>query len=201
MLQLLKFVDARLGEASTQGGLTALLVLLHISLPPGVLAEITFYLPIVTGLLAIVLQDAGNKPSMAIAQDVLEALASMLKPAPAATPAAPSASGATHLPVLLPFVALVGLLGLSACGSTTAVVSAENALATAETLATQYVKLPACGAPTSPPLCSDAATVAKIKAADNVAYAAVKGFEKGTVSATDAQAAVNGLTALIPPVK
>lgn len=93
------------------------------------------------------------------------------------------------------------LLALGACQAgtpaQTPVAEAEVALTTAERLALHYVTLPACPKAT---LCSDAATVAKIKAADNVAYAAVKAARANNTDANvaAANAAIAGLLSIIP---
>ncbi len=94
MMDLLKYANARLGEASTWSAITALLIGLHLSVDPGLMHTITIYVPIVTGLLGVVIADAENKkPPAAIAEDVLGALARAIitQPAPAAVPVAPPA--------------------------------------------------------------------------------------------------------------
>ena len=50
MMDLLKYLNARLGEASTLAGITGLLALLHVHLDPGVVKDITLYAPLVTGV-------------------------------------------------------------------------------------------------------------------------------------------------------
>ena len=88
-------------------------------------------------------------------------------------------------------------LAVSACAGTS-VASVEVALTGAEHAATTYVTQPACPAGTSVATCSDPSLVAKIKAADNLAYTAVQGARAGTVSTADAMKAVNALSALVP---
>ncbi len=106
---------------------------------------------------------------------------------------------------MLAYVSPIALL-LAACASggttQTTVAEAEVALTAAEQVALSYVTLPACPAP-SGPLCSDAATSAKIKQAAQVAYAAVKAAEASGTSAdlAAANAAIATLTALVPAVK
>lgn len=94
------------------------------------------------------------------------------------------------------------LVGLCAAGcSTNNVAQAEVALTAAETAALAYVTQPACvGAPASA-TCPSPAVMAQIKAADTVAYTAVKGAENGTVTVAQAMSAVNSLTALLPAAK
>lgn len=97
-----------------------------------------------------------------------------------------------------------GALLLAGCGATPAAVQTnvaqlEVALTAAEKAAFLYATRPQC--PTSAPLCSDAATVAKVKAADNTAYAAVKGARAAptdTAQAARASAAVAALVSMIP---
>ena len=93
MMDLLKYLNARLGEASTLAGITGLLALLHVHLDPGVVKDITLYAPLVTGVLSVLLADtSARKPPAAVAQDVLAGLLAALpavQQAPAATPAAP----------------------------------------------------------------------------------------------------------------
>ena len=93
MMDLLKYLNARLGEASTLAGITGLLALLHVHLDPGVVKDITLYAPLVTGVLSILLVDASaRKPPAAVAQDVLAGILAALpavQQTPATTPAAP----------------------------------------------------------------------------------------------------------------
>jgi hypothetical protein len=93
MMDLLKYLNARLGEASTLAGITGLLALLHVHVDPGVVKDITLYAPLVTGVLSILLADtSARKPPAAIAQDVLAGLVAALpaaQRAPATAPTAP----------------------------------------------------------------------------------------------------------------
>lgn len=84
-----------------------------------------------------------------------------------------------------------------------------NAAVAAETA---YAKLPACGAPTSPPLCSDSSVKKKVRKIDEMAYAAIKeaqvavrtpSFGEGKVttfitSATSLTKAFTDITATLP---
>ena len=94
MMDHLKYLNARLGEASTLAGITGLLALLHVHVDPGVVKDITLYAPLVTGVLSILLADvSAKKTPAAVAQDVLAGILAALpaaqQQAPAATPAAP----------------------------------------------------------------------------------------------------------------
>ena len=90
MMDLLKYLNARLGEASTLAGITGLLALLHVHVDPGVVKDITLYAPLVTGVLSILLADVSAKKTPAVvAQDVLAGILAALpavQPGPAATP-------------------------------------------------------------------------------------------------------------------
>ena len=100
MMDLLKYLNARLGEASTLAGITGLLALLYVHLDPGVVKDVTLYAPLMTGVLSILLADAANKkPAAVIAQDLLGAVV-------AATQALPIANAnAAPAPVSAPLVA------------------------------------------------------------------------------------------------
>ena len=88
-MDLLKYLNARLGEASTLAGITGLLALLHVHLDPGVVKDITLYAPLVTGVLSILLADASAKrQTVVVAQDVLSGILGALQVTqPAAAPA------------------------------------------------------------------------------------------------------------------
>jgi hypothetical protein len=98
------------------------------------------------------------------------------------------------------YLALAAVVLLSACNATVAisndVAAAEVSLTAAEQAALIYTNRPRCGGTVT--LCSDPATVAKIKALDNQAYTAVTMARdnKGTLSA--AIAAVSAFSLAIP---
>lgn len=86
-------------------------------------------------------------------------------------------------------------------GTQQTIASLEVGLASAEYAAAAYVKLPVCVGTT--PVCSDPALSAKLKAADNRAYAAIKTAEGiaaagGSVSTVAASAALVAFQGLIP---
>jgi hypothetical protein len=95
-------------------------------------------------------------------------------------------------------------LALAGCansgGTQTAVAGTEVALTAAEKAATLYVTLPQCGPAHPAPICSDAPVIAKIKAADNVAFDAVMAARAGGSDAkvATANAAIAALVELIP---
>lgn len=104
------------------------------------------------------------------------------------------------------------LLTLAACGGATPsqqnlALAATNAYAAAQEVAIQYTSLPRCGAPTSPPLCSDAGTVTTIRQANTNGVVAIKALQSvvrdpnATSSAiNEAIAAANAATAALNQV-
>jgi hypothetical protein len=94
------------------------------------------------------------------------------------------------------------VLGVAACSAAPGVSAKVDAavvgLTTAENAALIYTGLPRCGAVGSSAICSDQATVDRIKAADNRAYAAVKAAEQNEALLSVALDAVSSLTATIP---
>ena len=94
---------------------------------------------------------------------------------------------------------LAACLLVSACAAQTAPVAYSNTVAGAEVaLTTAESAALAC---IGTPLCSDPATVGRIKAADNRAYAAVKIARAGSGSPDLATAAIADLVAAIPASK
>lgn len=111
------------------------------------------------------------------------------------------------------YLSLALVLLVAACGSGPSpsqqnlAFAATNSYAAAQTAALQYTSLPRCGAPTSPPLCSDAGTVGTIRAANAKGVVAVQALQKvmrdpaATSSAiTEAIAAANAATSLLSSV-
>lgn len=97
--------------------------------------------------------------------------------------------------------ALAAVLLLVGCGTTKAppaktdIAAVEIALTAAEKAATLYVTRPQC--PQAAPLCSERATVDKIKAADNTAFTAVRLARTGG-DILAASSAIAALVALVP---
>lgn len=81
MLDLVKYLNARLAEPATWASIAMLLGLAHVSVDPGLWSTITAYGVIGAGLLGIVLREAGNKPTTQIAVDVVETLAAAIRAA------------------------------------------------------------------------------------------------------------------------
>lgn len=102
-------------------------------------------------------------------------------------------------------VTLVFMLTVAACGGQSGlpspantVFAAKNTFVGLQTTAIQYTSLPRCGAPTSPPLCSDQATVLTIRKLNNDAVTTLDAAEKTvrdpTSSTSAQQAAANSST-------
>jgi hypothetical protein len=90
---------------------------------------------------------------------------------------------------------------LTACASpgvSAKVDAAVVGLTTAESLALIYTKLPRCTTPSAPSLCSDQATVDKIKSLDTTAYNAVKAAEANEALLGVALSAVTAFQSAIP---
>lgn len=99
-------------------------------------------------------------------------------------------------------IAVPLLLLMAACATAPATTTVNNsvaaaviALTSAEKAALIYTSLPAC--PTAP-VCADSVLKAKIKAADNTAYTAVKAAESDASMLAVALTAVQTLSNLIP---
>jgi hypothetical protein len=104
--------------------------------------------------------------------------------------------GKTPIASLLGMALLMGVL--SACASQgSGIAETKVALTLADRLAVVYITAPACPSPDGR-ICSDAATVAKIKAAASLAYSAVKQAEAGKIDPAQAAAEVAALALLIP---
>lgn len=102
---------------------------------------------------------------------------------------------------LIPLLTIVGgllavaLLGCANPAVNNSVAALEISLTAAETLATNYVALPRCPAAA---VCSDPATVSKIKSLDQQAYTAVKAAEADSTLISTAIAAVSAFQTSIP---
>jgi hypothetical protein len=105
---------------------------------------------------------------------------------------------------LLAVPILLLLAGFSGCSSTSQITTVDTlkvGLATAETLADIYVKMPNCGTPAVSP-CRNPAAVLQIAKADQVAYDAIKSAAASaaagqTVDLTAAQAALVAFQSLV----
>lgn len=95
----------------------------------------------------------------------------------------------------LAVIVLLGLLSACSSGATPSqqnvVLASKNTLVAAQTLAIQYTSLPRCGAPTAPPLCSDAGVVTSIRKANADAVVALDAAEKVVRDPTATSSAIN----------
>ena len=184
MKDLILYADARLGESSTWASIAVALTALHLNIEPGLMAQFaTWGIGLSVGL-GVLMKETGTKSAMGVASDALAAAAGSI----------------STKAVTLALLAGLLCVGLVACGSqapATTVAEAEVGLTVAERGAFQYAKLPACPAVA---LCSDPAIVVKIKAADNVAFAAVRVAAKSAAGSDIAAAmsAIASLSALLP---
>lgn len=85
MRDLLAFLDARFGEASTYAGLAAVLTAAHVSVDPGLWHAMTLWGVVISGVLAVVIRESGTKPAAEVAADVLDATVTAIKAMPATT--------------------------------------------------------------------------------------------------------------------
>jgi len=128
MLDLLKALDARLGEPSTYAGLATMLVLLHINVAPGLWSQVTMWGTVGAAVAAVVLKEVGTKPGAQIAMDAVSALVSAVK-------ALPENVGKTAAALLL--VCVLPAIGLGAC-STAQQAAVTNSVATLASVAAAH---------------------------------------------------------------
>lgn len=78
MMNLLKYIDGRLGEASTWSAIATLLLALHVNIDPGVMKAITIW---GTGAAAalgfLIAETSSGKTPGQTAQDILNALVAL----------------------------------------------------------------------------------------------------------------------------
>lgn len=84
MLQLLKLLDARMGEPSTYASIAAALMLAHVSVDPGTLHTVTMCGVLLAAALGVVLSEVGSKSPLQIAADAIGALTAAAKVLPPA---------------------------------------------------------------------------------------------------------------------
>lgn len=120
MTDLLTFIVARLKEPSTYAALATLLGVLHVSVSPGAISDVSFYGAIVAGLAGVVLTERG-KPAAQIAADALAA-------ADAAAKAFPKAAAVLALMLGTAF-------GLAACQNPPTPAQTAGAINVAATIA------------------------------------------------------------------
>lgn len=104
MMDLLKFLDARMGEPSTYASLALLLGMMHVNVDPGVLHTISLWGAVAAGVLGVVLAEIGTKTPAQVAGDALAAFVAAVKAMP------------TEPPKIAAVLLAIGLgLGLTAC--------------------------------------------------------------------------------------
>ncbi len=86
MMELAKYLAARLNESGTWATIAALLAAAHVNIDPGLWKDIAFYGMLGAGALGVLIREQGTKPNAMIAMDVLQQLL------PKSEPAAPSSS-------------------------------------------------------------------------------------------------------------
>jgi hypothetical protein len=92
MMNLLKFIAARMDEPSTYASIAGMLVLLNINVSPGLMSAISLWGGIGSGVLGIILSEtAGGKTKLQIAQDAFQGLINAVRAMPPAPPAPPAA--------------------------------------------------------------------------------------------------------------
>lgn len=82
MMDFLKFIDARLGEASTWTAIATMLLAAHINVDAGVWHQVTLWGMIGSGVAGILLKEVGTKPAMQITQDMLNGFVAAVKALP-----------------------------------------------------------------------------------------------------------------------
>ena len=78
MMNLLKYLDARMGEASTWSAIAGLLLALHVNVDPGLWKAITLWGTGFSGLLGIAIAESSSgKAGTQVARDILNALVTL----------------------------------------------------------------------------------------------------------------------------
>lgn len=122
MLNLLKFIDARLGEPSTYASLAAVLAMSGVSVDSAAMHQIALYGVVAAGGLGVLLSESSSKTAGAVADDVLKAIV----------------AGVKAMPTTAAALALLAFGSLSACGTpeqgAAVLIAAGVPAATAQTL-------------------------------------------------------------------
>ena len=83
MLNLLKYLDARLAEPSTWTAIATLLVALHVNVSSPLMQAITLWGTGFSGVLGFLISESSSgKPSSKIAQDILDTLVTLTNKGP-----------------------------------------------------------------------------------------------------------------------
>ena len=87
MLELLKTLDARLGEPSTYASIAAILAMTNLKVDPGLWSYVTEGGVVIFGVLGVMLSEVGKKPVSQVTTDTLAALVTAIKGLPTTPPA------------------------------------------------------------------------------------------------------------------
>ena len=96
MMDLIKYVLARLNEASTWTAIGMLLAMLHINVDPGMLHTASLWAAILSGAAGVLIAENGKKSGMQVAEDVMQSIVTGIKAMPANANAPTSAQGVTQ---------------------------------------------------------------------------------------------------------
>src|SRR5271169_2292507 len=102
MMNLLKYLDARLSEPSTYAGMSAMLIAANINIDPGIWHMITLWGGVASGVLATILAEVGTASPSQLAGDAVNALVAAVQAMPAAAPPPPPPPAAPPPPVPAP---------------------------------------------------------------------------------------------------
>lgn len=83
MMSLLKYLDDRLGEASTWSAIATLLIALHVNVSSSLMQAVTLWGTGVAGALGfLIAESSSGKSSTQIAQDILDRLVALTNKGP-----------------------------------------------------------------------------------------------------------------------
>ena len=82
MMDLAKYLIARLNEASTWATIAAGLAALHVNVDPGLWHQVTLWGAVFAGAAGVLISEQGKKPPATIAADILAAVAAGIKATP-----------------------------------------------------------------------------------------------------------------------
>ena len=85
MMDLIKYVLARLNEASTWTAISTLLAILHINVDAGALHAASLWAAVLSGAAGVLIAEQGKKPGMQVAEDVMTSIVNGIKAMPANT--------------------------------------------------------------------------------------------------------------------
>lgn len=95
MMDLLKYLNARLAEPATWAAIATLLALLHVNIDPGLWHQITLWGSVVSGALGVLLTERGSVPTAQLMADTVNSFVTLVKAMPTQPPAQPGGGAAT----------------------------------------------------------------------------------------------------------